>query len=217
MSPGERAVRAEREPLIVHARPVYRLVRAFLVVYLRLWHRLRIQGREHLPREGGVLIVSNHQSFLDIPLVAAAAPRHVAYVARSTLARSRLVAFLMRESGSVFVRQNTADRAALEDMIGHLREGDCVAVFPEGTRTRDGSLGAFRPGAAVAARRAGAQVVPLAISGAFRALPRGRVFPRPVRLTVRFGPPIEGGSEDALERARDAIAGMIADGGTPDR
>jgi len=209
VSPGERVVRA---PLIVHARPVYRLVRAFLVVYLRLWHGLRIQGREHLPREGGVLIVSNHQSFLDIPLVAVAAPRHVAYVARSTLASSRLVTFLMRQSGSVFVRQNTADRAALEDMIGHLREGDCVAVFPEGTRTRDGSLGDFRPGAGVAARRAGAPVVPLAISGAFQALPRGRVFPRPVRLTVRFGAPIPAGTENALELARSAIGEMIGDG-----
>ena len=206
-----------RAPLIVNARPVYRLVRGSLVVYLRLWHRLRIQGREHLPREGGVLIASNHQSFLDIGIVAAAAPRHVAFVARSTLATSRLVAFLMRESGSVFVRQNSADRAALEDMIGHLRQGDCVAVFPEGTRTRDGNLGVFRPGAAVAARRAGVPVVPLAISGAFEALPRGRLFPRPVRLTARFGPAIAGGTEDALERARDTIAGMIADGGAPDR
>lgn len=211
------AERAERIPLIVHARPGYRLIRAFLVVYLRVWHRLRIEGREHLPREGGVLIVSNHQSFLDIPLVAVAAPRHVAYVARSTLASSRVVAFLMRQSGSVFVRQNTADRAALEDMIAHLREGDCVAVFPEGTRTHDGRMGTFRPGAAVAARRAGAPVVPLAISGAFRALPRGRVFPRPVRLTVRFGPAVDGRSEDALERARATIERMIADGGAPDR
>lgn len=208
MSPTERVARL---PVNVHARPVYRLIRAFLVVYLRVWHRLRIEGREHLPRAGGVLIVSNHQSFLDIPLVAVAAPRHVAYVARSTLASSRLVAFLMRESGSVFVRQNTADRAALEDMIAHLCEGDCVAVFPEGTRTHDGRLGAFRPGAAVAARRAGVPVVPLAITGAFRALPRGRLFPRPLRLEVRFGPPLDGRSEDALERAREAIERMIAD------
>jgi 1-acyl-sn-glycerol-3-phosphate acyltransferase len=214
VSPVERV---ERIPLIVHARPVYRLVRAFLVVYLRLWHRLRIEGREHLPREGGVLIVSNHQSFLDIPLVAVAAPRHVAYVARSTLASSRLVVFLMRESGSIFVRQSKADRAALEDMIAHLRKGDCVAVFPEGTRTRDGSLGVFRPGAAVAARRAGVPVVPVAIAGAFQAMPRGRLFPRPVRLTVRFGPPIPGGSEDALERAQATIAGMLTDSAPRDR
>jgi 1-acyl-sn-glycerol-3-phosphate acyltransferase len=200
--------RTERGPLIVHSRPGYRIIRSFLVVYLKLWHRLRIEGREHLPREGGVLIASNHQSFLDIPLVAVAAPRHVAFVARSTLASSRLVNFLMRQSGSVFVRQNTADRAALEDMIAHLEHGDCVAVFPEGTRTRDGSLGPFRAGAAVAARRAGVPVVPMAISGAFEAMPRARLFPRPRRITVRFGPALSPG-EDTLERARSSIAAMV--------
>ena len=201
--------RTARGSLIVHARPVYRMIRAFLVVYLKLWHRLRIEGREHLPRAGGVLIASNHQSFLDIALVAVAAPRHVAFVARSTLARSRFVAFLMRQSGSVFVRQHTADRAALEDMIAHLEHGDCVAVFPEGTRTRDGNLGPFRPGAAVAARRAGVPVVPMAISGAFEALPRERLFPRPTRITVRFGPPLPPGGEYTLERARGTIAALL--------
>jgi 1-acyl-sn-glycerol-3-phosphate acyltransferase len=208
--------------VIVHARPGYRIIRASLVAYLGLWHRLRIRGREHLPREGGVLIASNHQSFLDIPLVAVAAPRHVAFLARSTLASSRIVNFLMRQSGSVFVKQNSADRAALEAMIAHLEQGDCVAVFPEGTRTRDGSLGVFRPGAVVAARRAGVPVVPLALSGAFEALPRGRLFPRPLRITARFGAPIPSGGEDALERARSAIAAMLADerggdGRAPDR
>ena len=206
MSEGTRTARG---PLIVHSRPGYRIIRAFLVVYLKLWHRLRIEGREHLPREGGVLIASNHQSFLDIPLVAVAAPRHVAFVARSTLASSRLVNFLMRQSGSVFVRQNTADRAALEDMIAHLEHGDCVAVFPEGTRTRDGSLGTFRPGAAVAARRAGVPVVPLAIFGAFEAMPRARLIPRPRRITVRIGPPVPPGTEDTLGRARSTIAALL--------
>ena len=206
MSPAPRTARG---PVIVHARPGYLLIRAFLFVYLKVWHRLRVEGREHLPREGGVLIASNHQSFVDIPLVAVAtSPRHVAFVARSTLASSRLVMFLMRQSGSIFVRQGTADRAALEDMIAHLEQGDCVAVFPEGTRTHDGSLGPFRPGAAVAARRAGVPVVPLAISGAFEAWPRERLFPRPRRITVRFGPPLPPG-EDTLERARSTIATMM--------
>lgn len=218
-------VRDARGAVIVEARPAYRIIRAMLAVYLKLWHRLRIEGREHLPREGGILIASNHQSFLDIPLVAVAAPRHVAFVARSTLASSRVVNFLMRTSGSVFVRQNSADRAALEDMIAHLQSGDCVAVFPEGTRTRDGTMGVFRPGAGVAARRAGVPVVPVALSGAFEALPRGRLFPRPRRITVRIGAPIPPGTEDTLEQARGAIAAMLApgsgqrggDGRLPDR
>jgi 1-acyl-sn-glycerol-3-phosphate acyltransferase len=201
----------EREPLVVEARAVYRLGRGLLVGYLALWHRLRVENFEHLPARGGVLLVANHQSFLDIPVLAVAAPRHVAFVARATLARSRFLAFLMRESGCVLIRPNTPDRSALEAMIAHLEAGDCVAVFPEGTRTRDGSLGTFRAGAVVAARRARVPIVPAAIRGAFEGWPRGRVLPRPARISVRFGAPIPADSEHPLAEARRVIAEMIGD------
>jgi 1-acyl-sn-glycerol-3-phosphate acyltransferase len=207
-----RVERSARGQLIVHARPAYRLGRTLLVGYLGLWHRFRAEGVENLPARDGVLIVANHQSFLDIPILAVGAPRHVAFVARSTLARSRFLDWLMRESGCVLIRQNSPDRAALESMIGHLEQGDCVAVFPEGTRTRDGAMGKFRAGAAVAARRSGAPIVPAAIFGAFEALPRKRVIPRPVRVRVRFGPPIPSEGHDALEQARTVIERMLADG-----
>ncbi len=209
MSTAERRIGA---PLIVGSRPAYIAGRTFLVGYLGLWHRFQAEGVENLPRTGGVLIVSNHQSMLDIPAVAVAAPRHVAFVARASLARSRFLDWLMRESGCVLVKPNTPDRAALEGMIGHLQQGDCVAVFPEGTRTHDGTLGVFRAGAIVAARRAGVPIVPAAIRGAFEALPRGRILPRPARIRVRFGAPIPPGTENALELARRAIGEMIGDG-----
>jgi len=197
------------ETLVVGSRPAYRIGRGLLVGYLGVFHRLRCEGLEHLPRSGGVLLVSNHQSFLDIPVLAVAAPRHVAFVARSTLAESRFLGWLMRESGCVLVRRNSADRAALEGMIGHLERGDCVAVFPEGTRTADGSVGVFRAGAAVAARRAGVPIVPACIRGAFEAWPRSRRLPRPRRITVRFGPPLPADSRDVIEEARGRIEAML--------
>jgi 1-acyl-sn-glycerol-3-phosphate acyltransferase len=114
----------------------------------------------------------------------------------------------MRESGSILVRRGESDRAALESMIEHLRKGDCVSVFPEGTRTSDGRLGEFRRGALLAARRAGCPILPLAICGAFEAWPRGRSLPRPLRITARFGRPIAP-SEEALAEARATIAGLL--------
>ena len=198
------------ENLVVTSRPAYWLGRTLLVGYLGLYHRFKAEGVEHLPKTGGALIVSNHQSFLDIPAIAVAAPRHVAFVARATLARSRFLDWLMRESGCVLIHPNTPDRAALQGMIGHLEQGDCVAVFPEGTRTRDGSLGPFRAGAAVAARRAGVPIVPAAIQGAFEAWPRSRKLPRPRRVAVHLGAPIPSDTKDAMEEARRAVEGMIA-------
>lgn len=196
-------------PLVVNARPAYRTGRALLVGYLGLYHRFRVVGAELLPRSGGVLVVSNHQSFLDIPALAVAAPRHVAFVARSSLARSRFLDWLMRESGCILIRPNTPDRAALEGMIAHLRQGDCVAVFPEGTRTQDGDLGLFRAGAVVAARRARVPILPACIQGAYEAWPRACKLPRPRRITVSYGEPIAPDDENALDEARRVIAAML--------
>ena len=210
MTATKKARRLGPEDVVTGSRPVYRVGRFLLRTYLAL-HRLRVEGREHLPRAGGVLIVSNHQSFLDIPVLASAAPRHVAFVARASLAHSRFLAFIMREAGCVLIHPNTPDRAALEGMIAHLEGGDCVAVFPEGTRTPDGELGTFRGGAAVAARRAGVPILPAAIMGAFEAWPRDRSLPRPRGIRVRFGPPFAADVEEPMERARQVIAEMMGD------
>jgi len=75
--------------LVVRSKPAYAAVRSFLVGYLGLLHRFEVRGVENLPREGGALIVANHQSMIDIPAIAVAAPRHLAFVARASLARCR--------------------------------------------------------------------------------------------------------------------------------
>jgi 1-acyl-sn-glycerol-3-phosphate acyltransferase len=210
------SARAERvrTELVVHARPVYTAVRTYLVGHLGLVHRFRAEGRENLPATGGVLIVANHASYMDIPAIAVAAPRHVAFVARASLDRVPGLSWLMRQAGCVLVQRNSADRAALEAMIAHLEQGDCVAIFPEGTRSSDGSLGPFRAGASVAARRAGVPIVPAAVLGTFAALPRGALVPRPGRISVRFGAPIPGAEEGALERARAAILALGVSAGS---
>jgi len=198
--------------LILRGTVAYRICRTTLVGYLGVWHRFRVDGREHLPRKGGVLIASNHQSFLDIPIMSVASTRHVAFVARATLASSSFISWLVDVSGSVLVRQNTADRAAIQGMIDRLESGDCIGVFPEGTRTHDGKLGVFRAGAVVAARRAGVPIVPLAISGAFDALPRDKSLPRPFKITARFGPAVPSSAENALEEVKDTIERLLAGG-----
>ena len=201
-------------PLITEITPTYRVTRAFSKLWLALYNRFEVRGRENVPETGGVMIVANHASFLDIPIVAVSLPRHVCFVARETLARSRFIAFQMREAGAVLIRRGSADRQALKDMLAHLAAGDCVAVFPEGTRTSDGSVGEFKAGALFAAKRARVPVVPAAIEGAFEAFPRGASLPRPRKIRVTYGEPIPGTEPDAMDRARAAILAMIGDSGT---
>ena len=214
---GEKGTRAPAGEapgeLITTCTPAYRVGRFLSGCELKLVHRMSVKGREHLPQDEGYLIVSNHQSFLDIPLVAAAIPeRHVCFVARASLAKSRFMAWLMRRCGAVLIQRGAADRQALGDMVTHLKAQDVVCVFPEGTRSVDGKLQEFLPGALFAAKRARAQLIPAAITGSLEALPRDARLPRFRRIGIEFGPPIDGSRRDAMDVARERIAGMIGDG-----
>ena len=190
----------------------YHLCREASRLYLVLRHRRRVEGREHVPARGGALLVANHQSFLDIPLIASATRRHVAFVARRTLAETPWLAFVMRECGAVLIDRGAADRAAMREMVRHLEAGDLVSIFPEGTRSLDGGLGEFKGGALLAARRAGVPIVPTAIRGAHRVWPRGRSRPGPGRLALRFLPPVDPAAEDAIGLVRRGIEAALGDG-----
>jgi cytidylate kinase len=188
---------------------VYKLARAVMNAWYLPYFRRKLRGLEHLPRAGGVLIAANHQSYLDIPLVAIAARRHVCFVARRSLARSPGLAFVMRQCGAVLVEPGKADRGALREMVSHLAAGDCVAIFPEGTRTTDGRLKDFKAGALLAARSAKVPIVPCAIDGTFDAWGKGKILPRPRGIAIRFGAAVDSAAPDALERTRACIASML--------
>ena len=190
--------------------PGYRVARA-LSRLLFLPGGRRYEGLEHVPESGGCVIAANHLSFLDIPLVAASLDRHVCFVARDTLARSRPLAWLMRQCGAVLVRRGQADRPALREMGAHLERGDCLAIFPEGTRSPDGRMGEFRRGALMVARQAGVPIVPAGIRGTGRFLGTGQKLPRPGPVSIRYAAAIDPMEPDALARARQAIASLIGD------
>jgi 1-acyl-sn-glycerol-3-phosphate acyltransferase len=172
---------------------------------------VRVRGREHLPERGGLLIAANHQSYLDIPAIAFGAwRRHVAFVARDTLAGSRLLAWIMHYCGAILIRRGSGDLSAIRGMAAMMRAGDLVSVFPEGTRTPNGKLGEFKKGAHLAARKAGVPILPCAIRGTFEAWPRQRRLPRLRRVEVEFGPAVDSSASDALDQVRAHIERLLA-------
>ncbi len=191
---------------------VYHVGLLFCWLLVRVWLRARIRGRERLPRGGGYLVIANHQSFADIPLIGVGLRRHAAFVAREDLTRSRFMAWFMPRTGAILVKRGAADRAALREMVAHLEAGDPVVVFPEGTRSRDGSLGEFKGGVLFAARRAGCPIVPAGIRGAFEAWPRTARLPRPRRVSLEFGEPLDPAAAGAPEELRERVAALVGDG-----
>jgi 1-acyl-sn-glycerol-3-phosphate acyltransferase len=209
---GAQSKPAPDDEVIVHRTFVYLLCHWSTYLYGRIWHRLRVEGLENLPKEGGAVLACNHQSFADILLLGGFVPRHVAFVARDTLANWRWLAYVMHQCGAVLVKRGSSDRRALRGMVDHLERGDTVAIFPEGTRTRDGSLQEFKGGALLAARMGKVPIVPLGIRGAFEAWPRGRFIPFPRKIALRFGAPIDSSLPDAQERVVESICAMVGDG-----
>lgn len=207
-----RAAEADSEPILTRETPIYRLCRFGSLTFCKLWFRMRVEGLANLPREGGAVLASNHQSFLDILIYGGCVPRHAAFVARDTLADWRWLAYVMRQCGAVLVKRGSSDRKALRGMVDHLEAGDLVVIYPEGTRTRDGSLQEFKGGALLAARMAKVPIVPCGIRGAFEAWPRGVWIPRPRKIGVRFGAPIDSARPDAQEELVRSIQAMIGDG-----
>lgn len=196
---------------------VWRIVMATVHIMSALFWPTRVGGRDFVPKAGCALIVANHQSFLDIPLLASAAHhRHLAFVARNTLARSWWLAFIMRHTGTILIDREKGDRAALRAMTEVLRAGGVVVIFPEGQRSRDGELGSPKKGALLAARQAGAPIIPCAVDGTYLAWPPGQRFPRPGVVRVQFGEAVPADHPDALQTTWDGVGRFLADPARPD-
>lgn len=166
----------------------YAMMRMLAVGVMRAMFRLEAHGTEHIPRRGPVLLVSNHSSLLDPPLVGGACPRQLTFLAKAELFGVPGFGRLIHALNARPVRREGADAAALRVALRVLEQGGALLVFPEGTRGAEGELREAKPGAALLAVMSGAPVVPVLVRGSGRAWPRGRRFPRPAKVRVAFGP-----------------------------
>lgn len=151
--------------------------------------RVRVFGQLNVPRRGGVLIVSNHQSYLDPVLLSLGFDRAVSFMARRTLFRNPVFGGLIAALNSFPVTVGGLDTAAVREAVRRLQSGECLVVFPEGTRTADGRIAPLRPGILAMAERAGVPIVPAVVQGAFAAWPRGS-WPTTGEVSLLYGEPI---------------------------
>ncbi|MGA2033023.1 MAG: lysophospholipid acyltransferase family protein [Thermoguttaceae bacterium] len=168
----------------------YGLLKRLLFLAGVMFFRVRYFGRENIPATGGVLVVSNHQSHFDPPLVGAGCPRHMNYLARKTLFGFAPFRWLIRSLDAIPIDRDGIGLGGLKESLRRLKRGEMVLIFPEGTRSGDGQVAAFRPGFTVLASRSGSAILPVAIDGAFAVWPRWRKFPGLGTIHVYFGPPL---------------------------
>jgi 1-acyl-sn-glycerol-3-phosphate acyltransferase len=175
-----------------------------------LFWDLRVSGLENIPRTGGCLLAANHQSYLDPPLVASVLPREMHFMARRSLFRNPVFRALIVRYNAFAIERDRADVKGVKSAIERLEAGNILLVFPEGTRTRDGSVGPMKAGIGLLAERAAVPIVPVLIAGAHKVWPKGRIFPGLGSIRISFGKPIfpSRNERELGDRLREALIAL---------
>ncbi|HLO03608.1 MAG TPA: lysophospholipid acyltransferase family protein [Symbiobacteriaceae bacterium] len=177
----------------------------------RLLYRIRVEGAQHVPRTGGVIVCANHTKAIDPIFLGIACPRPVQFMAKQEIFQVPVLGWLVRQLNAFPVDRAGNDRGALKRSLTVLESGGCFGIFPEGTRVKSGELGEFHGGTAYLALKAGAQVVPVGIT------PGYKLFET---VVVRFGAPVDldefragkvnGAVRDAAsQRISEAVAAQV--------
>jgi len=159
----------------------------------RRYCRLRVLGQEHIPKQGPAVVTANHLSMLDPFLVGytLGTPHPVAFMAKQELFKVPIVGYAIGQWGAFPVDRSRKDASSLRTALAVLKEGEVLGMFPEGTRSTTGELQELRTGALRLALRTRAPLVPVGIEGTDRSLRPHSRWPRPAKITVTYGPPLD--------------------------
>lgn len=192
----------------------YFFVRNAFLILFKLYNRLGVRGLENIP-DGPVLVASNHASNIDPPLIGSVFPRRLSYLAKESLFQNPIFGFIISALGAVPVRREDGQKAgaAMKAMLGLLKDGESILLFPEGSRSPDGMLGRIEAGAALLSIKSGLPIQPVYIAGSNSVCPPGKTFPKPAKLSVVFARPIYPGSYDlsSLPGDKDKRTAMTRD------
>lgn len=173
---------------------MYWIVKALVTPFVRVFVRVRVEGREHIPRRGPVILASNHRSFLDSIFIPLVVRRRVTFVAKAEYFDDPKTAWFFRSCGQIPIRREggSASERALSSATEVLRAGKVFGIYPEGTRTRDGLLHRGHTGVARLALRCNVPIVPIGLIGTDDVQPIDSKMPKLFRVVrIRFGEPVD--------------------------
>ncbi|NLI95641.1 MAG: 1-acyl-sn-glycerol-3-phosphate acyltransferase [Synergistaceae bacterium] len=175
------------------SRLFYFLVKNAYLIFFRIFNRLEVLHRERIPQKRPLILASNHCSNLDPPVVGSVFEERMRYIAKAALFKPALFGFALKSLGAVPVSREDERKAALvlKAFLGFLESGQNILIFPEGKRSQDGNLQPLEGGVALLCQKSGCPILPVHVSGTFSALPMGCVFPRPAKIVMNYGYPID--------------------------
>jgi len=172
-------------------KPLYFIGWSFFRCFFRAYCRCEIYNSENVPLTGPLILASNHASFLDPPFVGSSTRREINYLARESLFRFPVLGTILRRVNAVPVDREGGGAKGLRNILDRLLAGGGIILFPEGTRTRAGELQPGKSGVGLTVIKSNAPVIPVRVFGTFQALNRNQKFPRPHKIAVKFGRPMD--------------------------
>jgi 1-acyl-sn-glycerol-3-phosphate acyltransferase len=172
------------------SRALYYVVRAVVTGFTRLWTRMTIEGREHIPKSGPFVLAPVHRSNMDTPIAACVTRRRLRFMGKDSLWKSSVAGWVFSSLGGFPVARGTADREALHRCIAVLEAGEPLVLFPEGERKSGPTVQPLFDGAAYVALKGGAPIIPVGIGGSEGVMPKGARFIHPKKVHIIIGPPI---------------------------
>lgn len=182
------------------------IVRSAIYAYCKLVHRAEIIGTENIPKDEPLIYCGNHRNYLDPPLMVVTAKRHVRFMAKEELRKNPFFAFLGIIFDGIYVKRDAKDVSALKTALKALKDGECIALFPEGTRNGLEKGEKVKDGAAFFTVRTGAKVIPVGISGGIKKFEK---------VTIKYGKPLDfsqyknSKDKEILDKITEEIMGNI--------
>ncbi len=186
----------------------YSILRGLAIAVFKIFFAIKIEGKENIPNRGGAILASNHLSYLDPIILGIFVPRRVNFMAKEELFENFLFRRIIVKLGAFPIRREGIDGATYRKILKLLHKREVVVLFPEGTRSIDGTIGQLHTGIARIALKADVPLIPIIIWGTEKALPRGKKLLRLSKIRARAGKPLKTNIASNREITRKDIEGL---------